>query len=706
MGKYHRCVFARSLTFLTVATLLVTGIKAPIMADKDPQQIYIEILRDANLQAPVSSTQPEVNIAELWQAALNVKFDGANHLLDNLRPALVYSTNGGETWTSPSDTAVVLSVEEINQAVSYKGILVKAVYNGVQSDVLKIDIDRAAQPVGVYASPAADGTGSIMGVATDMQYRMEGSEIWNDVSDSVVSNLPKGKYFVRRKASGYSVESMDVEVVVGDEIIIRKEATPTAMFNAYNMNLDGVSGCRVSLDGGKTWSDGIKDSTYVVDETKLSDKDGILIFRIGNNVTTSDSDCQHIALARQPEPDNVTVLNATASVPGCLVGTDNSMQYRPQDQDEWIDITGNTIPVAIGSYMIRRHGFSNALPSEPMLVVVKAATEVTPTSPTKVTPITKVDENNSSEVKPVKEDKKPVEKPSDTKDKVVEDKIIEINNVDKKQDKDKKKDDKKESDDIVVDNPFADNDKGPILSSGESGWNALMKKLDEAPGSIVMNLNEDTKIPCNVFLKAAEMGTELVIATGNAVWRVLPEDINVKTVSDIAKINLGIEEDSPSIPVEALASLEDISKNQIINKAFDIMHDGKFGFVAELKIKLDDVTPSDYANLFCYNKFENKIEYISSSEIDENSEATFTMNHASSYVIVVSKEAMSQANVKDVVLKKTTEEKAEQIADSNNAATPEVNSFKIALLTISIAVLVVCIAILCLRRKYGSEIFK
>ena len=610
----------------------------------------------------------------------NANFDGASHQLRNLSAGMsYYSTNGGDTWTKANDPAISLSDDQVNQAVSYKEIRVKNIVDNVESDIQSTPVGRVSQPSGVYTKAATNGdNGEIKGVGRDMEYRMSGHSTWHGIDGDKVKGLSKGKYYVRRKATGCMIESNPVDVEIKDTDS-SKEGTPSASFNGYNMHIDGVSNCRISFDGGKTWTDKIKDTTYVASEKDVNTAYGLIIYRVGGD-STSDSDRQYISLTKQATPAGITATSATPTVPGMIVGTDASMQYRSADISSWVDITTNTVPVAAGTYYLRRHGYGNSLPSDWLTVVIKASTNVTPSTPTNVIPV----ENNlpkkeeAKKEEPKKEEQKPEETPDDKK---VEETI--------------------EKEEAAL-------EEEPTSVNGEKGWEAIEATFEAATEPVIIELNNATQIPAEVFEKAAETNTPLVLtANTESVWSIRPEDVNVNDLKALGSINLGIVDNTTTIPTDALASVEDQASEKTIAKTFDIKHEGNFGFKANLTMKVSG-NPGDYANLYWYNTYKGVMEFVDSSVINDKNEATFAMSHASSYAVVTSKVAMSQADVKEVAVSEvvkadnSSEDKTAAVTSSDSASTQpakKISAVTIVLIIFIIALVCALVAVLYIQKR-------
>lgn len=618
-------------------------------------------------------------------------FDGATHQLRNLSAGMAYSTNGGDTWTKVSNAMVTLSNDAVNQAVSYKSVNVKNIVNGVESDIQTVAVGRVAQPNGVSTTAATSGNnGSIKNVGTDMQYMKDGSNAWIDIGSSTVTGLSKGKYYVRRKATGNLVESNAISVTIDDKHSTSKEGTPSASFNAYNMHIDGVSGCRISFDGGKNWTDKISNSTYVVNESYVNTTHGLIIYRPGNGSTTSDSDRQYISVTKQPTPSGITATSATPTVPGLIVGTDVSMQYRNSNQANWTDVTGNTVAVAAGTYYLRRHGYANALPSDWLTIVIKASTAVEQTSPTKVVPIDNSTAKTDAKIEVVK----------DTKTETKQDTKTEAKPEEKQENV---ASETTEETPAAVENNIPAGEKDPISINGEKGWDAIEATFEAATQPVRINLNESTLVPADVFVKASETNTPIILASNEeATWSVLPTDVNIEQVNSLGGINLGIVNDSFNIPESALETVTDTVNDQVVNKTFDIKHDGNFGFKADLTMKINGGIPGQYANLYCYSPYTGQMEFIDSSVISANQEATFAMTHSSSYAIVTSKLAMSQDSVKEVKLETVSDDSADKDVKADTKTKSKagnVSAVTVGLIIIIIVLIVALAAILLYQRK-------
>lgn len=596
----------------------------------------------------------------------NATFIAENHTLSNLQAGYVYSTNGGDTWTKVANghANVQLSNDAVNQAVTYGHILIKQTVP-VESDVQSIGVNRESTPSGISSTPATNGNnGSIKGVGTGMQYRIEGGRGWFDIGSNVISGLAPNNYYIRRKAHGTTVESSEVKIVVSKgEAPHTQEGKPNAVFNAYNMVIDDIAGCRLSFDCGGSWTNIIYDHRYVLSETQVNTNCGIQVYKPGNGSTTKDSEKQYIVVTKMPVPTGISAFSATANAYGMISGVDSSMQYRLTNSASWVDVPAGTNSVAVpaGTYYLRRHGYENALASDALTVVIKTQTNATPIVPsTDTKPTKEVTVDTTDKILPTKD-----ENGKDTTDNgiiVVRDDSVDGNTETK-------------NPEVTKEEVPATDESEALVLNVEQGWEEIEKAFETASEPVTVKINTATEIPSEVFTKAVETNTPLVLAVDQqAVWAVDPSDISVSDVSLMSAIDLGITENTSTIPTEVLGTVEDNVSDKKLDHTFDIKHEGSFGFTAYLTVKTAEDAVGKFANLYWYNTKTGKMEYVESSLVNEKAEATFKMNHASSYAVIISGSQMSAADVKDSTITVVNEAKNDTVAEpSSNVKTDNSN---------------------------------
>lgn len=152
-------------------------------------------------------------------------------------------------------------------------------------------------------------------------------------------------------------------------------AEPNAVFNADGEDsgiLSGVAaGMKYSLDGGATWMD-ITDTT--VSLSGVTPENGIQVYLPGDFHETSDSPVQTIAVTKAAVPDTVSAKDCTTSSQndGIITGVDDKMEYKAEDGDAWIAVTGEEVTgLKPGIYLVRVKAEGTELASASATVTVQ-----------------------------------------------------------------------------------------------------------------------------------------------------------------------------------------------------------------------------------------------------------------------------------------------------------------------------------------------
>lgn len=468
-----------------------------------------------------------------------------------------------------------------------------------------------------------------------------------------------------------------------------KRERPLSVINTEKCTLFNIPENSIVSVNGKVISFSANGSLDLAGE--FANPGDYVITVIANETELAASDPQAIYIFKPAAPGDVQTLPANGDNNGLIAGVGPFMEYKAVDSDTWSICVGPTQPLPAGVYKVRLRATATSVASEPYEVVVGQEGQVTK----QVTPGKETVEENApldkNNVPVVKKQSNNAKKNNNTVDKKDEQKEEKPEKAEEKETPVKEEVKKPE---IVVDNIFTKDDDEPIAATGEKGWYEIRSKIENANGLVVISLAEDTLVPAEVFVKAAEVEVPLVfIVKDEIVWNVEPSDIDIEQVRKNAKINLGLDEKAKNVPDAAYKSVESIMNSQVINKTFDIMHNGDFGFITKLTMKLKDVVPGEYANLFTYNRYAGDVRYVASSEIDEDNKATFEMTHASSYFIVTSKLPMNQGSVQEIVAAEE-EETTDVIINETAKHVRKISPVKVGLIIIVLAAIIVLTVVL------------
>lgn len=616
-------------------------------------------------------------------------FDVASMVLSNMSANMEYSFDGN-TWTHLSDsspTSKTLSDEDAGNALAH-GIQIIKKGNGTtttDSDIQTITIHKANTPNNIQGVAPTDtgNSGKIINVDASMQYRMSGAASWIDIGSNMVTNLAPGTYQVRVRASGATIASDAVNIGIGAyrPTVLPKENMPSADFNAQIMVLSDILGTKYSLDGGSNWTHAVDYDHVQLHDGQVNKDKGIKIFRPGNGKTTSDSDVQTISISKANPPSGLSAVSATSSSLGGINGLQGNMEYGPKG-GTWTVATSSSVLLPAGTYYVRTRGAYSTIPSDPVEINIQTAATPVPVVPIKPTvtaaPVPAPTQNHTTNTSG-----------GTKKEESAETKLTQAELDEKIKEEEAAKEAEKASDETTAAEPTpipVATEPSMVGNDGVAGWTAIEQNVTAEP--VVVNMNGSTEIPATVLQAVKSAGTELVVGMNdNIVWTIPGSAIS----DDVTDINLGVVENTNSIPEEAIAT---VAKNSIATKQFEVEHEGPLGFRATLTMMVDKANAGKYANLFCYQGAGQPMEFIDSCEIDTTGSTSFGMVHASSYVIVISDEKYSAATV----------EGSEDVKVKTNKA--ESKGLWILLIVLVVSIVIIAAGVTVVMKKRQQDLKK
>ena len=314
----------------------------------------------------------------------NARFEASTMILGEVPSPGAVSLDGGFSWFEACGYFPLEHVDpnmEIMIVTKGDGVLT------LDSDPQIIWISKADRPMGVSTMPTVKGgaTGSIVNVSLDEQYRPSGTANWINVGGSSINGLAAGNYEVRVAPKGTQLASDPVTVTV-DTIQQKKLPMPEARFDGYSMVLSNISvGMAISYDGSRTWEI-IADSHCTFDTLTYDEANraiaagGIRVKRLGDGITTLDSDTQIVWLSKASTPTGLSTTSATNGNNGSIKGVASDMQYCKSGTGSWIDIGSNTVTgLAAGKYDVRRRASGSMIASDINTVTISSKKNPDPT---------------------------------------------------------------------------------------------------------------------------------------------------------------------------------------------------------------------------------------------------------------------------------------------------------------------------------------
>lgn len=185
-----------------------------------------------------------------------------------------------------------------------------------------------------------------------------------------------------------------------------------------------------------------------------------------------------------------------------------------------------------------------------------------------------------------------------------------------------------------------------INGSNISGWDAIQKKLKEIPDgmkdktqTVSITMNETAAIPGEVLSSIKGKNVNLVFNYGSYSWTIKGQSITEDTVlTGEFDLQVGAVTDGSLKAGITKAAKDALKASGLKDKNIQISqlkinHDGVFPFTAQLSFAVPEKYAGKYVFLNYYNEKKGKIEPAAYGKADKNGKVTFTLNHASVYVL-------------------------------------------------------------------------
>ena len=335
-----------------------------------PEQNGVTVKRDSASQVTVSG-MPYFNVditlpdatAKTPAAAPSAVFTATGSdtgKLTDVDSGMQYSLDKGKTWTDINGTIATLTGLTSGTEIQ---IIKKGGETATNSDIQHITLTQAATPT-VFFTATGTNTGTLNGVSSDMQYRIDNGA-WNDISGESVdlTGLYNGTVIhVRTKGAGTTLFSQS------QDITLAQAEKPNATFTATDANTGTLSGVTTGMkykigDGG--WNEISSNA-----DISLNDLSACTISVMQRDGKKLDSETQTITVTK-PNAPAATAQNCINGNDGKLTGVNNTMEYRRTDTTAWIAVVGSEVPgLAAGSYEVRYKANGTALASDPQTVTI------------------------------------------------------------------------------------------------------------------------------------------------------------------------------------------------------------------------------------------------------------------------------------------------------------------------------------------------
>lgn len=197
----------------------------------------------------------------------------------------------------------------------------------------------------------------------------------------------------------------------------------------------------------------------------------------------------------------------------------------------------------------------------------------------------------------------------------------------------------------------------------DSVVNSIVEKVQvSASGeTIKVNMNSSTTVSKEILEAARGKDVNVVLEMDGYSWTINGKDVQAMDLQDI---NLKVTKHTDNIPSSTVKALAGGNPCMQISLA----HEGNFGFKATLNIGVGVENTGKYGNLY-YHDSAGKMVFMDAGQINSDGNVSLAFSHASDYLLVMSDQAMSQANVPDSLMPTGTDVNQNGNGDTNISTT-------------------------------------
>lgn len=190
----------------------------------------------------------------------------------------------------------------------------------------------------------------------------------------------------------------------------------------------------------------------------------------------------------------------------------------------------------------------------------------------------------------------------------------------------------------------------------DSAVNSIIKAIKDAEQgeNIKVNMGSKSVISKEILEAARGKDVSVILEMEGYSWTINGRDIMAANLQDIDLRVIKNTDHIPGSTVKALAG-----NNPCMQ--ITLVHEGNFGFKAVLNIGVGSEYAGKYGNLY-YHDSAGKMVFVNAGQIDSNGSVSLEFSHASDYLLVMSNQAMSQADVPADLMPAGTDQNGAQSA--------------------------------------------
>ncbi len=194
----------------------------------------------------------------------------------------------------------------------------------------------------------------------------------------------------------------------------------------------------------------------------------------------------------------------------------------------------------------------------------------------------------------------------------------------------------------------------------------IIKDIEQSEGgdTIHVDMKKDTVVPKEVLESIQGKEVNIVLNMGGYSWSISGNEV---VADDLKDIDLEVIVDTDGIPPAIIDSLAEGSPTTQIT----LVHEGEFGFRADLTVNLGSENSGSTGKLYYYDS-SGKLIYMDAGEVGADGNISLSFSHASEYVVIFERAPVEDEGENDNGNNNETDDEADK--ETGNEADKGINN--------------------------------
>ncbi len=194
----------------------------------------------------------------------------------------------------------------------------------------------------------------------------------------------------------------------------------------------------------------------------------------------------------------------------------------------------------------------------------------------------------------------------------------------------------------------------------------IIKDIEQSEGgdTIHVDMKKDTIVPKEVLESIQGKEVNIVLNMGGYSWSISGNEVVADGLKDI---DLEVIVDTDGIPPAIIDSLAEGNPTTQIT----LVHEGEFGFRADLTVNLGSENSGSTGKLYYYDS-SGKLIYMDAGEVGADGNISLSFSHASEYVVIFEKAPVEDEGENDNKNNNETDDEADK--ETDNEADKDINN--------------------------------